>query len=252
MPISQFLAAAVAAVLAWNAQATVIDQFVAQQSIAITQAAPRTASDVIDDMTALGGWRNLWVSKSSGGPGYANATFVEVNIDGNETFQVSNGNNTDSTVRIDWNGAGAGLGGVDITEAGMAQGFLIHILFADLGATFRFDAWSAAGSSSATALVAAGVTSPVNLYVPFSDFVGAADFQHLTALRLTLDGPKAWQLTFDAILTAPPPALPDEAPEPALLALLGLGVLALALIRWLKSRPGPMPRIDTRLNNGGA
>lgn len=252
MHLMQYGTAIMAVALTWNAQAMVIDQFVATQSIAITQAAPKTVNDVIDDASALGGWRNLWVNKISGGPGYANATFVEVNIDANETFQVSNGNNTDSTVRIDWNGNGAGLGGVDITDAGAAQGFLLHILFADLGATFRFDAWSAAGTSSATVQVAADVTSPALLYAPFADFVGAADFQSLSALRLTIDGPKAWQLTFDSILTSPLPVMPDAVPEPALLALLGLGVLALAWVRWLTSRPDPTQRNVAKLNSDGA
>ncbi len=214
-----------------TARAFLIDDFDSFQSVYITTAAPASQQSVLADAAVLGGWRGLYVNKTTGGTGFTNAVAAESNGDGLNTFQVSNGTHSDSTVILTWDGNGAGLGGIDITDAGAAKGVFIKLLVTDMpNASLKFDVFSSSGASSSSILVTQ-VVSGVNLYAPFSGFVGTANFSQITSFKLTLDGVTSWDAAFDTIHTGPAPITTTSAdlPEPAPLALLGLGLALLGL-----------------------
>lgn len=217
-----------------TANALLIDDFDSYQSVFITAAAPTSKLDVLADSAVLGGWRSISVSKTSGGAGFTNAVASESNGDGQKTFQVSNGTYSDSTVILTWDGNGGGLGGIDITDAGASTGVFIKLLVTDLPlANLKFDLASASGTSSKSILFTSAMAG-VDLYVPFSGFVGTADFSHLNSFKLTMDGAVGWDAAFDTLRTAAAPVATtssSDLPEPAPVALLGLGLLSLGYSR---------------------
>ncbi|NIP69236.1 MAG: PEP-CTERM sorting domain-containing protein [Planctomycetales bacterium] len=135
------------------------------------------------------------------------------------------------TSLVVWDAAGAGLGGIDLTDGGSDDGLSIDILGIDSGlVNLEFTITDTSAMSSSLLLIGLGVGTQGFL---FTDFVGTADFTDADYISLEITALAGSDLTLDFVETAPVSVA--LVPEPATLSLLGLGVFALCRRR---SRPG--------------
>ena len=131
---------------------------------------------------------------------------------------------------VTWDANGAGLGGgagVDLTSAGMSNGIRLEVISIDVGnVNLTIGVDSAAGSSSlALNMLSVGTESFF-----FTNFIGTADFTAATAVTLTIEATSSTgDIVLDLIDTidVPPPVVS----EPAVLALMGVGIVGLAVAR---------------------
>ncbi len=128
-----------------------------------------------------------------------------------------------------------GLGGVDLTEGGLADRFVFTVLFADQSANSVLDLrvyTDATHYSDLFKSFAAPINSATQISFLFSDFnvgsgaAGAADFTNIGAILLAIDGrfEPALDVRLDMLETL-------VIPEPATMSLLALGLTAVAGLR---------------------
>lgn len=147
--------------------------------------------------------------------------------------------NASGSALLTWDGPDAssaldptGLGGIDLTEGGIRDGFSIEILSNDLVAPLVLTVYSTATDfSQITVSTPGGIPSGPStaLGIAFSDLIptgAGADFTNVGALTLEIDGSSQPQLdlTIGSITTTP-------VPQPTTIAQLGLG---LGLLSWLR------------------
>jgi len=125
-----------------------------------------------------------------------------------------------------WDADGAGLA-ADLTDGGLANGIEIAIMAIDQGSvTLTLEVFDGA---SVALLTLAGLGAG-NFSFLFGDFVGDGGvFDSASAVRLTIEATEAADLALDFVRTIDVP--PPRIPEPATLALFGLGLMGLASIR---------------------
>lgn len=138
-----------------------------------------------------------------------------------------------------WDGAGGtfpgidapGLGGIDLTEAGLHDAIAISILSNDLVANLTFTVYTDLSNFSTLTVATPGDAG--NLLAAYGGFASAggtgADFTNVSAISLAIDGQSAPALddldvTLDLIETVDSLAVP----EPGTAAMLGIGLLLLA------------------------
>lgn len=237
---TQFKVAALLAGLLLSAQASavyVIDDFSAPQA--------KVEDGVIDGLavssqlataSVLGGYRDLIVEKKAYGGDTDDTAFASSLLVAGGVLSFSNDADVGGTGIVRWDGSNSasainatGLGGVDLTGYGNA--FVFNIKKADHPFQIVLEAYTSAGQYSKYTIN--GTAGSGSVYsIMFSDLLsagatkvgGGVDLSSLGALQIVLD-PSASSLDLDMSIDS------VTVPEPASLALVGLGLLGLGAAR---------------------
>lgn len=118
---------------------------------------------------------------------------------------------------------------MDLLQSGNA--FLLDVLEADLGFSFSIGVWSNGGANSfVKEFNGSGTLVPITRSFAFSEFTGV-DFTSVSAIEVIINtkglaGKTSIDFTIDAI----------KVPEPATMAMFGLGLMGLGYTRRRKAK----------------
>ena len=175
---------------------TLIDDFASQQEVTGNPIVPIGATNLTSN-SVIGGQRDLHIEYLSGPAEsslYANPFGLNQVLELNQSAAVV------SVATVTWDGIdgdtsttpqAGGLGGIDLTAGGLngAFSFDLGVDAAGAGETLQLHVYS--GSDVATATVVLPVTNgtaTTNQVVPFTDFIGTADWTAIDAIQLETGG----------------------------------------------------------------
>jgi len=260
--MNKMLTGALLAVISAGTQAApiVVDLFDGTQSVAVT--GPTTAVGDTDVSSVnegslgaiLGGNRDMFLEIKdvlvAGDPFNAASGSVFGGV-----LSYSNSTGVGSSLHIQWDGVAntdetidvTGLGGIDLTDGGSLTSFQLTTLASDLNWQFSLQAWTDANNWTKITFNATNVLAPTVSFIDFAGFTNpffcgainpvpgvasiecapgnqTVDFANLGALEAIINTSGAVDIDL---------RLADvrAVPEPGTLALVGLGMLGLALRR---------------------
>ncbi len=213
--------------------AATVDTFDSTHSVTANSGTPSATSSAGPGIgTILGGEREITVDYLSG-PGSAT---ININQAGNSLFAYSSDADTIGRATVLWDGVGSGgFAATDLSDGGVNDAFGLKIVFDDLAAIVTLAVCSGASCSTAVVNLPGGIFVATDILVPFLSFVGTADFTAATEISMVIDhGPAgnplpSLDVQIDLIITT------TEVPEPATLALFGLGLAGLGFARRRKA-----------------
>lgn len=212
------------------------------------------------DTTILGGYRDLWVSALSGADNTAGSeTGSKIGVSSGQ-LRFSNDTGVTGVGEVQWDGndnssaiATSGLGGIDLTLGGSVNAFEVTTIFSDQNWVFEITMYTDATNWTKVSLDANSVGpggtygSPHISYIPFSAFtnnllcgsygaapgVNAITCSGAGANDTSLGALVARLNTGDATASQNPTISIDlqldgirTVPEPGVLALMGMGLMA--------------------------
>ncbi len=128
--------------------------------------------------------------------------------------------------KVTWDSNGAGLGGLDLTDGGLANGLSMDLLSIDVG-TVDVTLMVEDTGGGMSSLQLPGLVLGTNNFF-FASFSVGADFTDVESIMMTIEADESSDLVIDFLETIDVPPTPRNAvPEPitASLGLMGLGAL---------------------------
>lgn len=207
-----------------SAQAAIIDTWQTAQQLATP---PSMVQQVVSGPGIIGGFRASTLLAG------AATEISSLSIsNGTLTFSVDPAATNNAFLSVTWAGMppGLGLGGVDVTDGGMAAGFLLPVIMAD--AELIQYALVVADTTPRVGNVLGVIpdgTQNLSLFLPFSEFIGQSqpvliDMTRVNSIQLQLEVSPGGRIILGPIQTV--------VPEPASMCLWALlGVAGAARLR---------------------
>ncbi|HSJ99415.1 MAG TPA: hypothetical protein VLC53_20225 [Myxococcota bacterium] len=201
----------------------VIDAFVTQQILQLPAGSALSTFGAVAAGDVLGGERDAEISRVNGN----DAVELLVNPVGDELLSCSASAGTTVIWRVTWDGPdGAaevdpdGLGGVDLTQGGANEGFLLAVS-ADVPATIEIAVTGAAGGTTTGSLsLPGGQPELQDRFLPFTEFDEPGLLADAGSVSLVLSGSAGLDAQIDGLRV--PEAEGAAAAVAALCALLAL------------------------------
>ncbi|MGF1500679.1 MAG: hypothetical protein ACFBSD_02595 [Paracoccaceae bacterium] len=205
-----------------HAAPVIIDDFVSESAVRVPALGDQQTSGQFPAPSAVGGERDLQVSRQAG------SQAVELNTLSSGILSFNNGVGSRGTAIIDWDGADDalgrdtdGLGGIDLT-IGNLPAFVLNFEEVNVGVSYDFSVFDVDGNESVFGPIA--VPTATEQTVLLAAFTGTADFSRVGSIRLTL---QATQNNADIAISR---ISVVNTPIPAPLALLTAGLIGLAFV----------------------
>ena len=222
------------------AQARIIDDFEAGTAVANDSVVdsptplPVTAFDAgLSNVNVIGGARDLSANMTQKiGPSSAVQTSVNAG-----SLQSLRSSGTRGVSTVDWDGTAdgilntTGLGGLNLMLDGSTE-FELVVASDNPGGTLGLTVWDVLGHSFTSSITSPLTTSSVDYFLDFESFKKAGvDFTNIGAIQLTVDSAAARNLRIDSLVTLNGNPNQPSIPEPATMALMGLGLIGLGWTR---------------------
>ncbi|MDT8364760.1 MAG: PEP-CTERM sorting domain-containing protein [Nitrosomonas sp.] len=199
-----------------------IDDFTDSQTVSDSGTAPGTSSTPLAlsaTASSLTGIQRTLFSDATGG-GFGNQTIQVGEPGGPGTgglLAVSNNAFSAGTTTITWNGFTTS----DFTA--FSNAILLEVIAIDLNVNVEM---IVNGDTAPSTSGLRAFSGPGNFFINFAGFGDPFAFQAVSQLQLKFTGPTAWDGQFRLLA-----ADTNKVPEPAMLFLVGLGLLGLSAIR---------------------